>query len=148
MIRTALCAAILAASLGASSEAHEAEMALCPTGPILLRNGTIEDASGRWDDQDIYIKDGEIAAIGSDIELESARPVREIDVAGAIVRPAPLEANVLVIRTSTRANRDREPVMMMPGQMADLVVVGATGGVELEMRGGQLLGDAPACFAG
>lgn len=140
-----------AAALTLAAAAQGAEVA-CEATPILLQDVTIVDASGRWSDQDIYIEDGRISALGSDLLLETGQLVTIVRRPGAIVRPRPeeqQEAGAIFIRTATRApSRAERTEILMPGAPADLVVYGTEAGpgaVEMEIRGGRIVGTAPVC---
>ena len=140
-----------AAALTLAATAQGAEIA-CEATPILLQDVTIVDASGRWSDQDIYIENGEISALGSDLILETGQLVTIVQRPGAIVRPREEdqpETAAIFIRTATRApSRAERTEILMPGVPADLVVYGTEAGpgaVEMEIRGGRIVGAAPAC---
>lgn len=131
-----------------------AQATVCEPAPLLIRDVTIVDGSGRWSDQDIYIERGEISAIGETLELESGIAPIIIERPGAIVRPGqPAETTALFIRTSTRApSRVQRPAILMPGVAADLVIystdidASGLGDIDLEIRGGVIVGDTPACL--
>jgi hypothetical protein len=141
-----------AAALTLAATAQGAEIA-CEATPILLQDVTIVDASGRWSDQDIYIEDGRISALGSDLLLETGQLVTIVRRPGAIVRPRAeedgREAAAIFIRTAARApSRAGRAEILMPGAPADLVVYGTEAGpgaVEMEIRGGRIVGAAPVC---
>ena len=128
--------------------------AISGDAPILLRDVTIIDASGEWDDQDILIEQGRISAIASDIELETGQLVVELGRPGAIVRPGlqtrPANGAVF-IRASTAPGR-RNTTILSAGSPADLRVfatdVARAGQVEIEIRGGHVAGLTDVCFAG
>lgn len=142
------------AAAGLSATALAADIA-CEATPILLQNVTIVDASGRWDDQDIFIEDGRISAIGSDLLLETGQVVTLVERPGAVVRPRPrqqAETAAIFIRTAARApSRAGREAILMPGAPADLVVYRGVAGdsmpgpVEMEIRGGEIVGSLPAC---
>ena len=75
-----LTAALGALALTAMAAASDAG---CAASPLLLQDVTIVDASGRWSDQDIFIENGRISAVGSDLGAGA----REIDATGHIVTP-------------------------------------------------------------
>ena len=132
----------------------EAETAACREASILLRDVTIIDGSGEWDDQDILIEQGRISAIGSEIELETGQALVELDRPGAIVRPGiqtAAAAGAIYIRTSTTSSRVRTAILSA-GSPADLLVYATdaarAGQVEIEIRGGRIAGLNDSCFAG
>lgn len=140
-----------AAALALAATAQGAEIA-CEATPILLQDVTIVDASGRWSDQDIYIEDGRISALGSDLLLETGQLVTIMRRPGAVVRPREEEqpeTAAIFIRTAARApSRAGRTEILMPGAPADLVVYGTEAGpgaVEMEIRGGRIVGAAPVC---
>lgn len=143
-----------AAALTLAATAQGAELA-CETTPILLQDVTIIDGSGRWSDQDIFIEDGRISALGSDLLLETGQVVTILSRPGAVVRPRPAaqaETAAIFIRTATRApSRAERRDILMPGVPADLVVHGAgisdavPGPVEMEIRGGRIVGMPSGC---
>lgn len=140
-----------AAVLGCAATAQAAEIA-CEATPILLQDVTIVDASGRWSDQDIYIENGEISALGSDLLLETGQLVTIVRRPGAIVRPREEEqpeTAAIFIRTAARApSRAGRTEILMPGAPANLVVYGTEAGpgaIEMEIRGGRIVGAAPVC---
>ncbi|OLF81579.1 hypothetical protein AWH62_02610 [Maricaulis sp. W15] len=150
LIKTSLVSALALAGSGAAM----AEAAICADAPILLRDVTIIDASGEWDDQDILIEAGRISAIGSEIELETGQAIIELGRPGAIVRPGvqpTASAGAIFIRTSTAASR-RTAAVLSAGSPADLLVYATdehlAGQVELEIRGGRIAGLTDSCVAG
>ncbi len=154
-MRRALIKSVIASVLAFSGAgAVLAETGRCDESPILLRDVTIIDASGEWDDQDILIEAGRISAIGSEIELETGQSVIELGRPGAIVRPGTQPAaagGAVLIRTSTAASR-RSVTVLSAGSPADLLVYATdarlAGQVELEIRGGRIAGLTDTCFAG
>ncbi len=154
-MRRALIKFCLAAGLAiCTGAAAQAETSVCGDVPILLRDVTIIDASGEWDDQDILIEQGRISAIGSDIELETGQRVVELGRPGAIVRPGlqPVSANgAIFIRASTAPNRP-DMSILSAGSPADLRVFAGEGApagqVEIEIRGGHVAGLTDVCVAG
>lgn len=76
-----------ALALGLATSARATEIA-CEAAPILLQDVTIVDASGRWDDQDIFIENGRISALGSDLVLETDQRVTIVE------RPGPSSVRV------------------------------------------------------
>lgn len=138
MIRILLSALAFALALIAPSAAE----ADC-LGPVfILRDVTIEDASGRWDHQDVLIEQGQITAIGG--YLETVQTVDDVlDLSGHILRPAP-NNNVLVIRAST-ATSDPEGDLILAGQAADFLLTDESGVLLAELRDGQPTGQ---CFTG
>lgn len=147
-MRRILIKFVLASALATSGATVQAATLVCASDPVLLRDVTIVDASGEWTDQDIFIEDGEISVIGSDLELETTRTVRVMDRPGSIVRPTPAAPATgrLVIRASLRA-APAETKYLMPGLPADMVVEG-NGRTEFEIRGGRLIGTGETCFNG
>ncbi|MAC90860.1 MAG: hypothetical protein ACJAU5_001622 [Maricaulis maris] len=155
LMRRALIKTCLVAGLAfGTCAAAQAESSVCNDAPILLRDVTIIDASGEWDDQDILIEQGRISAIASDIELETGQLVVELGRPGAIVRPGVQAASshgAIFIRASTAPSR-RETAILTAGSPADLNVYATdaalAGQVEIEIRGGHVAGLTDVCFAG
>ena len=149
MLRGLIIAALTSgAAFGALPAAH----ASCAAAPILIQDVTVVDATGEWDDQDIFIEHGRISAIGSGLELESASAVMPLHRPGAVVRPAAdrpaPEAGVLVIRTAFDAGPRTSRTILTAGVPANLVVYRNAAGaeqVELEIRDGRILGHADTC---
>lgn len=144
-------AAATAAALFVAAIAQASELA-CEAAPILLQDVTIVDGSGRWDEQDIFIEDGRISAIGEDIVLETVQAVTVLGRPGAVVRPRteiPSQPAAIFIRTSTAAAPSpRATAILMPGVPADLVVYGTEAGpgtIEMEILGGRIVGAPAAC---
>ncbi|WP_323761548.1 hypothetical protein [Maricaulis sp.] len=137
-----------------SAAAARADSAVCQDAPILLRDVTIIDASGEWEDQDILIEQGRISAIASHIELETGQLVIELGRPGAIVRPG-LQAGpahgAIFIRASLAPER-RARSVLTAGSPADLRVYATeaafAGQVEIEIRGGHVAGLTDICVAG
>lgn len=154
-MRRALINICLVAGLAfGASAAAQAETSVCSDASILLRDVTIIDASGEWDDQDILIEHGRISAIASDIELETGQRVVELGRPGAIVRPGvqPVSVNgAIFIRTATAPNR-RDMAVLSAGSPADLRVYATddalAGQVDIEIRGGHVAGLTDVCLAG
>ncbi len=144
-------AGIAILSLAEQASASTAGTAVCAAETLLLRNTVILDASGRWDDQDILIEDGEISAIGSDLDVDSVADIHEIDATGAIVRPRQSETIQLFVRTSTAPRRETSAAYIMPGTAADLTVFSgeaADAPVALDIRGGHIQGGEDICAPG
>lgn len=153
MLRTLIkFAAAMAVIVSAAAAAQANELA-CEAAPILLQDVTIVDGSGRWNDQDIYIEDGRISAIGEDLVLETLQAVTVLGRPGAVVRPRAerqAEPAAIFIRTSTAAAAPspRATAVLMPGAPADLVLYGSEAGpgaIELEILGGRIVGAATSC---
>ncbi|WP_300541946.1 hypothetical protein [Maricaulis sp.] len=151
LINSISAAFVVLAAAGAAHAANVAGNVVCQPAPLLLQDVTIMDASGRWDDQDIFIENGRISAIGEGLLLETRQVVTVFQRPGAVVRPRPArQAAAIFIRTSNRsaAPSPRETVLM-PGAPADLLVFGAAtagpGQVELEIRAGRIVGALSAC---
>ena len=144
-------AAAIAVSLTGLASAMSSESAGCAEESLLLRNTVIIDASGRWDDQDILIEQGEVSAIGTDLEVEIAGGVHEIEMSGAVVRPRRDETIQLFVRTSTAPRQDNQADYIMPGQAADLTVYAAEtldSAVALDIRAGRIQDAQSVCVAG
>lgn len=92
--------------------AHDQIPGTDPEAPILLRGGNLYTvADGVLEDADLLIKDGRIAAIGRDIEVQPEPEV--IDVSGQRVYPgliAPGTVLGLTEISAVRATRDRDEV--------------------------------------
>ena len=115
----------------------------CLDNTVILRNVTIEDASGRWDHQDVLIEHGVITALGGALELDRSE-VAEWELGGHVVRPAVEDG--IVIRVAARARSETpEQTYLMPGEAADLDIVRANGETVAELRNGQPAGQ---CFSG
>ncbi|MAC39383.1 MAG: hypothetical protein CMH94_09255 [Oceanicaulis sp.] len=142
----------LTSSLGAlalAATAHAADTG-CDATPLLLQDVTIVDASGRWSDQDIFIENGRISAVGSDLVLETGQAVTVLGRPGAVVSPRPEAApGAIYIRTATRApSRAGRRELVMPGAPADLLVYAeetGPGQIEMEIRDGRIVGVMPVC---
>lgn len=140
MIRVLTISAILSAAMFAPA----ASAAACLADTVVLRAATIEDQSGRWEDQDVLIEDGVIVAMGGELDLPG-RAVEEIDLRGHILSPL-LERDVLVIQTALSVSAAPEPTgMLLAGWPASLQIARPDGTVLAELRNGQPIG---SCFAG
>lgn len=132
---------VLAATL-VSQPAQAAANCLDPL--VILRGATIEDDSGRWEDQDVLIEDGVIVAMGGALMLPDRR-LTEINLTEHVLSPL-VDDDVLVIRASvspsSQADQNR---MLMVGEPADMRITSANGDVIADLRNGQPLGQ---CFTG
>ncbi|WP_300532304.1 hypothetical protein [Maricaulis sp.] len=114
----------------------------CLDAAIMLRDVAVEDASGRWEGQDVLIEDGVITAMGGELELDA--PIAEWALSGHTVRPA--QETGIIVRVSARAPQaDPAPVYLMPGEAADLDIFGHDGQTIAQLRDGQPAGQ---CFSG
>lgn len=151
-MKTLLAGACASVVIASAAQASGSGSALCEADTLLLRDIVIMDASGRWDDQDILIEQGEISAIGSDLTVETGEPIAEIEMAGAVVRPRANETLTLFVRTSTRSEQpDTSADYIMPGMIADFTAFdGETDNspIALEMRDGRISGMGQSCYEG
>lgn len=134
-----------------TASADTLERTVCGANNLLLRNTVIIDASGRWDDQDILIEQGEVSAIGTDLDVEIASGVPEIEMTGAVVRPRRDDTVQLFVRTSTAPRQDATSDYIMPGQAADLTVYTAEtldSTVALDIRAGRIQHTQSVCVTG
>ena len=140
MIRVSLLSLAALAAIGAP--AAQASTA-CLDATVILRDVTIEDASGRWDHQDLLIEDGVITAMGGGLEIDGA-DVSEWVLGGHVIRPAVNDA--IIIRVSVRANAETLPLdYLMPGEAADFDIFLANGEAVAALRNGQPAGQ---CYSG
>lgn len=140
MIRALFCSLTAFAGISAAP----ALAAECLDDVVILRAATIEDASGRWENQDVLIEAGMIAAMGGELTLSGGN-VAEIDLSGHVLSPL-VETDVLVIQTSMAlAPRSQANAMLLAGEPASLQIARADGTVLGQLRDGQPTGQ---CFIG
>jgi hypothetical protein len=140
MIRVSLLSLAALAAIGAP--AAQASTA-CLDNTVILRDVTIEDASGRWEHQDLLIENGVITAMGGGLELDRDA-VAEWSLGGHVVRPAADEG--IMIRVAARASTEApRQVYLMPGEAADFDIFTSGGETLAELRNGQPAGQ---CFSG
>lgn len=129
--RLALFAAVIsifATPVATARDLDFVNMAMCLDAPLLLRDATIIDATGEWDHQDIYVKNGKISAIGTELNIDTTTALQIIDVAGAFVRPRPEQTLRIIVRTSGRSS-DSRGVSLIPGAAANMQVSTTRNGI-------------------
>lgn len=155
VVRLALFAALVstfATPVATARNLDSANMAVCLDAPLLLRNATIIDATGEWDHQDIYVKNGKISAIGTELDVETTSGLQIIDVAGGFVRPRAEQNLRIIIRTSDRT-LSTDGVSLIPGAAANLQVsttrngVAAVTAMSLDIVDGRVLSQAQTCVS-
>ena len=120
------------------------QAANCLQDSVLFRSTTIEDASGRWENQDLLIEAGMIVAMGGELSLED-QSIAEIDLSGHVLSPLQV-SDVLVIQTSLSLEPQGSiSDILLAGEPASFQIARADGVVLAELQDGQPLGQ---CFAG
>ncbi|WP_300556770.1 hypothetical protein [Maricaulis sp.] len=140
MIRVSLLLLAVIAAIGAPAAQAST---VCLEATVILRDVTIEDASGRWEHQDVLIEDGVITAMGGGLEVDGV-DVAEWALGGHIIRPAVNDA--IIIRVSARASAGTPSRhYLMPGEAADFDIFQADGEAVAALRNGQPAGQ---CYSG
>ena len=155
VVRLALFAALVstfATPFATARDLDSAHLTVCLDAPLLLRNATIIDATGEWDHQDIYVKNGKISAIGTELNVETTATLQIIDVAGGFVRPRAEQTLRIIVHTADRAANARG-VSLIPGTAANMQVsitrngVAASTALVLDIVDGRVVSQLQNCVA-